>query len=84
MGCCGKTRTAIATEEITQPMAIYTPPRPTIRYFEYTGKTALTAIGSATGHRYRFASTGAQVAVDSRDAPSMAAVPHLRHVKREE
>jgi hypothetical protein len=65
-------------------MPIYTPPPPTVRYFEYTGKTGLTAIGSATGKHYRFASTGAQVAVDSRDAPSMAGVPNLRRVKREE
>jgi hypothetical protein len=65
-------------------MAIYTPPSPTVRYFEYIGKTALTVIGSATGRQYRFASTGAQVAVDSRDAPSMAGVPNLRRLAREE
>jgi hypothetical protein len=64
-------------------MAIYTP-TPTVRYFEYTGKTALTVIGSATGKHYRFAATGVEVAVDSRDAASMAGVPNLRRIAREE
>ena len=59
----------------------FTPPAPTFQYFEYTGRTALTAIGVATGLRYRFASPGARVAVDSRDAPSMMAVPNLRRTQ---
>ena len=84
MGCCGKTRTAIPVENTEVQSFSYVPPAPTVRYFQYTGKTALTAIGSATGQRYRFASSGAQVAVDSRDAPSMMGVPHLRRLEREE
>jgi hypothetical protein len=38
----------------------------------------LTAVGPITGRRYRFNGPGARVAVDSRDAPSMRAVPNLR------
>ena len=47
-------------------------------YFEYLGDTGLTAVGPITGRRYRFNGPGARVAVDSRDAPSMRAVPNLR------
>jgi hypothetical protein len=50
--------------------------------FEYTGKTGLTAIGTATGRRYRFGAPGTAVAVDLRDAASLSAVPHLRRASR--
>ena len=46
-------------------------------YFEYNGKSGLTAVGPITGRRYRFDATGAVVAVDGRDAPSLSAVPNL-------
>ena len=52
---------------------------PTIRY-EYVGDTGLTVFGGATRHRYRFASTGAQVAVDARDGNSLDRVPNLRRI----
>ncbi len=48
--------------------------------FEYVGRTALTAIGGATGRRYRFEGPGARVVVDPRDRPSLAQVPTLRQV----
>jgi hypothetical protein len=51
----------------------------TIR-FEYVGATGMTAMGPVTGKRYRFQDYGSRVAVDLRDAPSMAGVPHLRRV----
>jgi len=81
MGCCGKIRQALPVENNQARPITYTPPAPSFQYFEYTGKTALTAIGVATGARYRFTSPGAAVAVDSRDAPSMIAVPSLRRTK---
>jgi hypothetical protein len=46
--------------------------------FEYTGATGLTVRGPITGRNYRFNGPGEQVVVDSRDAPSMMAVPRLR------
>ncbi len=49
--------------------------------FEYCGATGLTAVGPVTGKRYRFERPRARVAVDSRDATAVAAVPHLRQVK---
>ena len=78
MGCCGNNRrpAQVETNE-TQPVR-FTPPTPTTHYFKYVGKTALTAVGNVTGQRYRFASPGAVIAIDSRDAPSMAGVPNVR------
>jgi hypothetical protein len=81
MGCCGKIRQALPVENTQVRPTTFTPPSPTFQDFEYTGKTALTAIGVATGARYRFTAPGARVAVDSRDAPSMIAVPNLRQTK---
>jgi len=55
---------------------------PASAQFEYTGATALTAVGPITGRRYRFPAPGAIVEVNERDAPSLAAVPHLRRIRR--
>lgn len=49
--------------------------------FEYAGNTGLTATGPFTGRRYRFDGTGAQVAVDARDVPSLLGIPNLRRVR---
>jgi len=48
--------------------------------FEYVGKTAMTAIGAASGKGYRFDRPGAVITVDPRDRPSLALVPGLRLV----
>jgi hypothetical protein len=81
MGCCGNNRRPLPVENNETPHVTFTPPAPTFQYFEYVGKTSLTAIGNVTGHRYRFAGPGVAVEVDSRDAPSMAGVPNVRRVK---
>lgn len=49
-------------------------------WFEYVGDTSISAIGSITRTLYRFTCKHAQVAVDPRDAPSVARVPHLRRI----
>jgi len=54
---------------------------PSAVFFEYVGETGLTVLGPITGRHYRFSAPGARVAVDSRDAPSVMAVPHLRPVR---
>lgn len=46
--------------------------------FQYIGGTGLTVQGPVTRKLYRFAAPGAVVAVDARDAPSLARVPQLR------
>lgn len=86
MGCCGKNRSVARFAPVDEtPRVTFTPP-PTINaeYFEYVGKTALTAVGPVTRRRYRFAGPGAVVEVDGYDAPAMAGVPNLRRTKARE
>jgi hypothetical protein len=78
MACCGKNRWRPTIETHEAPTVSYTPPAPIFQSFIYVGNTNLTAIGVATGRHYRFPGTGAIVAVDMRDAPSMAGVPNVR------
>ena len=82
MACCGRTRAqmfGMGTRAISSEFA----PLGVRRYavqFEYIGRTALTAVGSASGKRYRFDQPGAVITVDPRDRPSLAQVPSLRLV----
>ena len=86
MGCCGKNRSTIrvvenqALENHDQQRVTFTP-RPSFQYFEYVGATGITAFGSVTGRCYRFATRGAIVAIDDRDAPSMSGVPNVRRTR---
>ncbi len=48
--------------------------------FEYRGRAALTAVGSATRRLYWFEGPGARVRVHPRDAASLEGVPNLRRV----
>lgn len=48
--------------------------------FIYVGRTALTAVGPATGIVYRFIEPNARMEVDARDASALAQVPALRKV----
>jgi hypothetical protein len=88
MGCCGNRRlqaraTALAmpggTDAAAGAVQRRTAPAPEV-VFQYAGPTGLTVQGPITGKRYRFASPGARVAVDGRDAPSVRGVPNLRLV----
>ena len=56
--------------------------RPVQIPFQYLGRTGLSVRGPISGRGYRFAGRGAIVAVDPRDARSLAAVPNLRRVAR--
>lgn len=84
MSCCGGKRREAAVRTVGETEAPSKPaliePAPVM--FEYTGATGMRVRGQATGKLYRFANSGAQVAVDSRDAASLRAVPKLRPVKR--
>lgn len=85
MSCCGGNRRAgWAAQPSPEPATTAEPvraPEPGVTNFEYTGRTALTMRGAITGRSYRFAQPGAVVAVDRRDAPSAAGVPHLRRAR---
>lgn len=75
MSCCGSRR----AQSFTTRPADVRQDRPAVR-FEYLGSTGLTAVGPVTGKRYRFDRPGSRVLVDPRDAPALAAVPHLRRI----
>ena len=48
---------------------------------QYTGRTGMTVIGPFTRYRYRFNHPEEVLEVDKRDAPSLAAVPHLKWLR---
>ncbi len=50
--------------------------------FEYTGPTGVVVKGGVTGRGYGFRGYGSRVAVDSRDARSLAGTPFLQRVLR--
>jgi hypothetical protein len=69
----------------TSPRPAPAPPPPRRAYraslfFEYTGKSALTAVSPQTGRRYRFLVPGARLEIDPRDRPWLASLPQLREV----
>ena len=76
MGCCGRGRTTAS------PMTPAPSPKPSSPYpsFQYIGASGLTVQGPASKRLYRFAGPGAIVAVDARDAPSLARVALLRRI----
>ncbi len=86
--CCGRKRRQLH-EPIYRPQPYSEPvpaprprrPLPAPVLFEYFGRTGLTARGAITGRSYRFSRPAARLAVDGRDAPSLAAVPNLRAVR---
>ncbi|MEP7118164.1 MAG: hypothetical protein ABI880_11320 [Acidobacteriota bacterium] len=53
-----------------------TAPTPAVT-FEYLGRSTMRVVGGVTRRNYWFAHPGARVAVDARDVPAMAGVPHL-------
>lgn len=83
MACCGDRRRQIA-QTPTAPKNEPHPASPRPRFsvvFEYTGRTALTAVGPVSGRPYRFERPGARLGVDPRDRPGLASVPKLRQVE---
>jgi hypothetical protein len=48
--------------------------------FRYEGRTRSTVAGPVSGRYYRFASTGATVEVDPRDAPWLEQLPDLQRI----
>lgn len=84
MGCCGgkprywRPAPAAPSKHATTSMA--SAPQVANVTFEYLGGSAMTVKGPITGRAYRFDQPGARVAVDRRDAPSVAGVPRLRRL----
>jgi hypothetical protein len=84
MSCCGQNRRALRRQIHTHTFesGVISPTEPPAGaiFLEYVGVTAMTVIGPVTGIRYRFGWSGAQVAIDKRDAEPLSSVPHLRRV----
>lgn len=82
MSCCGKQRLQVVAGAKARPRPELVPnsPRPTNVFFQYVGRTGLTALGAVTGTQYRFDSPGAVIAVDFRDQASLRMIPQLRLV----
>lgn len=87
--CCGANRTAFPQARTNTRTLSEVRPAPTsagvqrnnVAFFEYTGRTAMTAVGPVTGLRYRFAGPGSRLAVDLRDRRRLAEIPHLTQVR---
>lgn len=87
MSCCGRRQPSyhLAPSASSAPgPASPSATSPGAATFVYIGRTGLTAVGKATGARYRFARPGARVAVDERDASGLQSVPVLRRLGRSE
>ncbi len=79
MSCCGQKRDNWRVQ--ADPSLQGSAGNPGVVYFRYVGKSALTAVGAITGRVYRFAGPGSVAATDPRDAPSIAATPHLVQIR---
>ncbi len=84
MSCCGQKRNEYAkeTKQAGESSPFHFPPLKIWRdtRFEYTGNSALTATGSATGKHYRFSHTGDTQLIDYRDVRSMLDIPVLKEL----
>ena len=83
---CGKERSQVnpqvSTSHTNYEQKIQVRPTQTKQavMFQYTGKTALTVVGSITRRNYRFNFPGDIQPIESGDAAAMAAVPVLKKV----
>ena len=83
MSCCGNRRSVQRARHaspvpapVPRPTRSAAPAPPIV--FEYRGTGTLVVTGPLTGVAYRFAGTGARLAVHAADAPSLVAVPGLK------
>ncbi|HNP23148.1 MAG TPA: hypothetical protein PKM63_02575 [Panacibacter sp.] len=79
---CGNKRSAISTQHQPAAQQVFhnniSDQHFVYSNFEYTGKTALTAIGNVSGRKYRFSYPGDVQAIDRRDEPGMLGIPVLK------
>ena len=94
MSCCGKVRAQLQRSipprrggpaPRANPVSAAAPSphssAPPAVYFRYYGNTGLTVTGPASSRVYHFSANGAPIAVDPRDAASLARVPNLRALR---
>jgi hypothetical protein len=75
--CCGRSQRPPQTPTGTAPRGSRIAHAARGTYFQYVGTGSLTAIGRVTGRAYHFPVAGATIKADPRDAPGIAAVPHV-------
>jgi hypothetical protein len=84
MPCCGGNRARAVMSASAGPAGatptVYAHP-PSVAVFRYEGDGSLTVIGPATGRKYWFERSGAELAVDLRDRAAIANVPKLRQLR---
>ncbi len=89
MGCCGDKRgefygRAPVGADLHGSAGSAAPSGRHLRFsirFRYVGATGMTVVGPASRLRYRFDRHGAELDIDPRDRPGLAAVPNLREVR---
>ena len=81
MSCCGGGRSGGPALPGTGVVMTRSYVRPTFSVFRYEGESPMIVVGRVTGTRYRFAGRGSEVAIDSRDSPSVRQVPRLREIR---
>ena len=90
MGCCGKKREALRTEEVAhverRVAPLHAPPQlPVVsvqepgseQHFHNSGSANLSIRGPITGRIYLFAADGEPVAVDARDTPYLGGISRI-------
>jgi len=66
---------------LTQPCSSVPTPTAQSAYFRYFGQTGISVTGPFSARVYTFNPNASPMAVDPRDAPSLARVPNLRLVR---
>ena len=80
MNCCGSKRKSWQTQAAFSGESPAPPTTPEPILFRYTGMRSLKVTGGISGRTYQFLSPGAEVLIDYRDVPGMAAVPFVEKV----
>lgn len=79
MACCGQRQSQLSLSgQLRSPRTGLASQPLLVLWFEYTGNTAMTVFGPATGSYYRFGKPGARLRIDARDIPYLKGVPNLR------
>jgi len=81
MTCCGEKREQLRTQTLHQRANESNAVNGRV-VFEYTGGASAVVKGAVTGRGYAFLGYGSRVAVDARDAASLAGLPYLQRVLR--
>ena len=85
MSCCGGNRSSRPSGSVARNASPANPVQvsiPRVVVFRYDGRNSLLVFGRVTGRKYRFERPGAEVAVDPRDAASLATIATMTEVRR--